>query len=380
MQYGGQLKEEKRKILNLVKSEYVNLDFSKLSIILDNNAGEPRWMDTYVMLYKANLPADITCYNILLEKLSSRTFWFYYESGDKHYLANANELMIKAYVHYLISNEKVEYFVNAKYIPHKDYIKEILKISKFSECGIDVEHIKENEFVITPLNIKFKNIEEAKDVYDNLLDLSDFYKNVNVDKQVMLSNYEDVLKLSKDKRMLATVSNVTNYFDCKFNISDGNITFDGTDVEINNESSATNFQAKIIDAYHFFRNVINTKDKKDIISEIYNKKVDLEIKEEFEKNIASYINVMTNKDLIDWIITISKESGYSLKIEYDEQGIFYVDGAIIVTPLDAKEYYIDYMDKKKEKLAMTVYKNTIVSKIKRLWNRFKARFALGDVR
>ena len=79
--------------------------------------------------------------------------------------------------------------------------------------------------------------------------------------------------------------------------------------------------------------------------------------------------------MIDWIVTISKESKYTLKINFDEQGVFYIDGAIIVTPQDAKEYYIDYMDKKKEKLAMAVYNNNIVNKIKRVWNIFKSKFS-----
>ena len=63
-----------------------------------------------------------------------------------------------------------------------------------------------------------------------------------------------------------------------------------------------------------------------------------------------------------------------LKINFDEQGVFYIDGSIIVTSQEAKEYYIDYMDKKKEKLAMAIYNNGIVNKIKRVWNMFKAKF------
>ena len=131
----------------------------------------------------------------------------------------------------------------------------------------------------------------------------------------------------------------------------------------------------MIDAYHFFRNVINTEKKRDIVSEIYNKKVSNEIKEQFENGISEYLNIVKNREMIDWIVTISKESKYTLKINFDEQGVFYIDGAIIVTPQDAKEYYIDYMDKKKEKLAMAVYKNNIVNKIKRVWNIFKSKFS-----
>ena len=131
----------------------------------------------------------------------------------------------------------------------------------------------------------------------------------------------------------------------------------------------------MIDAYHFFRNVINTEKKRDIVSEIYNKKVSNEIKEQFENGISEYLNIVKNREMIDWIVTISKESKYTLKINFDEQGVFYIDGAIIVTPQDAKEYYIDYMDKKKEKLAMAVYNNNIVNKIKRVWNIFKSKFS-----
>ena len=190
-----------------------------------------------------------------------------------------------------------------------------------------------------------------------------------------MNNYDAVLKLSKDKRMIATISNISSYFKGKFNIKDGFITVDGTDIKINDEETATSYQNAVIDAYHFFRNVINTTDRRDIISEMYNNNVSPEIKKEFEDNLSSYLKVIKNRDLIDWIVTISKESKYTLNITYDEQGVFYINGAIIVTPLDAKEYYIDYMDKKKEKLAVDIYKNTILNKIKTIWNKFRARFA-----
>ena len=198
---------------------------------------------------------------------------------------------------------------------------------------------------------------------------------MNVDKSVLLGNYDTVLKLSKDKRMLATISNISSYFKGKFNVKDGFITVDGTNIKIDDEGSATVYQNAVIDAYHFFRNVINTGDRRDIISEMYNNNIAPEIKAEFEENLPSYINVIKNRELIDWIVTISKESKYTLNITYDEQGIFYINGAIIVTPLDAKEYYIDYMDKKKEKLAVAIYKNTLLNKIKTIWNKFRARFA-----
>lgn len=369
------LREEKRRLLGLMNYEYVKLDFFKLTSTLDNNLNEPRWMDVYVLLYKAGLPADITVYNILLEKLSKPVFWFYFIDGEKRYLANADELLIKRYIYYLITGESAEYYVKSQYIPRKDYIKEILKVSKFSECGIYLKHVNDNKFRVEPFNIEFETIEEAKKIYEELLDIKDFYTNINVDKKVFLNNYDAVLKLSKDKRMIATISNISSYFKGKFNIKNGFITVDGTDIKINDEETATSYQNAVIDAYHFFRNVINTTDRRDIISEMYNNNVSPEIKKEFEDNLSSYLKVIKNRDLIDWIVTISKESKYTLNITYDEQGVFYINGAIIVTPLDAKEYYIDYMDKKKEKLAVAIYKNTILNKIKTIWNKFRARFA-----
>ena len=375
MHYDGLSKEEKKKILSIIKDEYVNLDFSKLTSVLGTNYDEPRWMDAYVQIYKAKLPPDISAYDILLEKLSESMFLMCFEDNGKSYIVNANELLIRAYNRFLITGEAIKYSMKAKYIPHKNYVKEICKIQKFYECGIYLEHIHEDKFRINPINVEFNNVQEARNAYDSLLDLNDFYMNVNMDKSEIFANYEDVLKLSKDKRMLATISNITNYFSCKFHISCGNIAYADTDVAMNDEKTATEFQARIIDAYHFYRNVVNTANKKDIISEIYNKKVDPAIKADFEENAPSYIKVIKNKDLIDWIVTISKESGYSLNITYDEQGVFYIDGAVIVTALDAKEYYIDYMDKKKEKLAVAIYKNNLITHVKKIWNKLRARFA-----
>lgn len=374
MRYNSTMLEENQKLLSLMNCEYVNLDFSKLSAVSVTNWWEPIFMDTYVLLYKANLPPDIIAYNILLQKLSQKTFYFTFVDSEDTYVSNANDLMIRAYVHYMITYEPVKYQIKAQFLPSKEYTKEILKISRFSECGIDVKHISKNQFMAVPINVTFDNIDSAKSLYDDLLDLNDFYKDVTMNKKVILENYLTVLKLSKDKRMLATLSNIKTYFNCEFTFKGENIAFDGTNYEIHDEETATSFQTKVIDAYHFYRNVINTTNKKDIISEIYNQKVEPTIKEEFVKNMASYINVIQNKELIDWIVTISKESKYTLSITYDEQGVFYIDGSIIVTPLDAKEYYIDYMDKKKEKLAMVIYKNNIVNKIKRIWNKFRARF------
>lgn len=375
MQFDCLQREEKRKILSLIKNEYIELNCSEISAVLDNNCAEPRWMDVYVSLYKADLPPNISVYNILLEKLSQRINWFYFEKDDKNYLVNADENLIKAYLWYKITNEAINYKVKAQYIPHRDYVRKICKIAKFAESGLYLKHISEDKFEIEPLNITFDSIGSAREIYDQLLDWNDFYKNVKMPKEVIYKEYQDILKLSKDKRMLATISNATNYFDCSFNMKDGNIVLENTDIVINDEQSATEFQARIIDGYHFFRNVINTKDKKDIISEIYNKNVDPEIKSQYEENLASYIKITENRELIDWIVTISKESNYTLNITYDEQGVFYIDGAIIVTAMDAKEYYIDYMDRKTEKLAVAIYKNNIITKIKKVWNKFRARFA-----
>ncbi len=375
MKSSNLLREEKRELLNLVNYEYVKLDFTKLSSILDNNLAEPRWMDTYVWLYKAALPPDVTIYNILLEKLSTPVLLFYYKNGEDRFLANANEFMIKEYVNFLTNGAPVEYYVKSQYIPNKDYIKSILKIVKFSECGMYVKHIEKDKFKIENTDMCFENASEAKKMYEDLLDISDLYKNTNISKNILKINYKEALELGKDKKMLATISNICTFFKCDFDIKDGCLVLKNSDIKIQDEDTATKLQNKIIDAYHFFRNVINTQNKKDIISEIYNKKLDIGIKEQFEKDLVSYINIVKNKDLIDWIITISKESKYTLNITYDEQGIFYIDGAMIVTPLDAKEYYIDYMDKKKEKLAVAIYKNNIVTKIKQLWTRIKAKFA-----
>ena len=295
-------------------------------------------------------------------------------------------LLISVIIKFIGTLNPIKYYIKSQYIPKNEYIKELLKVSKFSDCGIYLKHISDNKFSIEPFGLCFETIEDAKRIYEELLDIKDFYANVNVDKSVLLGNYDTVLKLSKDKRMLATISNISSYFKGKFNVKDGFITVDGTNIKIDDEGSATVYQNAVIDAYHFFRNVINTEkfpivvdgtrlDRRDIISEMYNNNIAPEIKAEFEENLPSYINVIKNRELIDWIVTISKESKYTLNITYDEQGIFYINGAIIVTPLDAKEYYIDYMDKKKEKLAVAIYKNTLLNKIKTIWNKFRARFA-----
>ena len=204
MQFDCLQREEKRKIISLMKNEYIDLDCSKISAILDNNCDEPRWMDVYVSLYEANLPPNISVFNILLEKLSQRINWFYFEKDHKNYLVNADEGLIKAYLWYKITNEPVNYKVKAQYIPHRDYVRKICKITKFEESGLYVKHISEDKFLVEPLNLTFDSIQTAREVYDQLLDWNDFYKNVKMPKQFLYDEYQTVLKLSKDKRMLAT--------------------------------------------------------------------------------------------------------------------------------------------------------------------------------
>ena len=45
-----------QKVSAIMKKEYVPFRFSELNLILDNDYNEPRWMDTYILLYKAALP------------------------------------------------------------------------------------------------------------------------------------------------------------------------------------------------------------------------------------------------------------------------------------------------------------------------------------
>ena len=61
MQYDKLLAEEKRKLLNIVKHEFVSLDFSKMTDILDNNYSEPLWMDVSVLLYSLNIKKVDIC-------------------------------------------------------------------------------------------------------------------------------------------------------------------------------------------------------------------------------------------------------------------------------------------------------------------------------
>ena len=147
-----------------------------------------------------------------------------------------------------------------------------------------------------------------------------------------------------------------------------------TNISIEDEETAKGFQAHLLDTYQFFRNVVDSEKKRDIVSEVYNKKVSPEIMRKFTNNVARYLNVVENKDLIDWIITIARESKHTLNIDFDSQGVFYIEDAIIVTPLDAKEFYIEYMEKKKDKTSMIIYQKGILNKMKKVWNAIKDKF------
>ena len=123
MQYDKLLIEDKRKLLNIVKNEYVELDFSKLKNVFDNNYKEPLWMDVSVLLYNLNIKdADILAFDILLNKFSKQFMRFYFKYGDKRYIATSNELVIKEYLWYLITKEPIKYTINTQYIPQKPKI------------------------------------------------------------------------------------------------------------------------------------------------------------------------------------------------------------------------------------------------------------------
>ncbi|MBR4110217.1 MAG: hypothetical protein IKK43_00790 [Clostridia bacterium] len=374
MQYDMLLKDEKRKMSNLIKYDFVKLNFSYLKLILDSNYNEPRWMDIYILLYKANLPKDIIAYDILLEKLSKPLNKFYFKRDGKRYIVNADENMYRAYTRFLITNEIVEYNLKSQFMPDKEYIKEIIKFNKYKECGIYINHINENEFALEPINYKFDNIDDAKQIYEKIFDGYDLFKNLKLKKNNFLENFESCVELGKDKRMIATLSMTLSYFDCDFEILEEGIYLTGSDIKIDDESSADIFYAKLIDAYHFFRNVVNATNKKDIISEIYNKKVSEEIRKEFEKNIPRYLKIIEQKDLIDTIVAISKESNYTLPITFDEQGVFNIDGNLIVTPKEANEYYNYYMDTKKEHVSLAEYKPNLITRIKKVWSVIKSKF------
>lgn len=374
MQYGQSLIEENRKIFTIIKEKYIEFDFSKLTSIYECNLNEPRWLDIYILIYKCNLPPDIKAYDILLKKLSRPVLRFGFKDGENNYVLEANELLLSRYVWYLITKDTTKYYMKSFFVPKRDYLKVLLKFNRFCDSGIYIENIDENKFCIQPTKYKFDNINDAVSLYNKFLDAYDIFRSVKISINNFLQNLECAIELGRDKRMIATLSNILSYFDLNFILKDNYITLDGTNFKITNESEADKFQVKLIDAYQFFRNVVNTESKKDIVSEVYNRRLSPEIRKQFEDNVVSYFKVIQNQDLIDWIITISKESKYTLNITFDEQGVFYIDDDIITNSVDAKEFYIEYMDKKKEKLAMTIYKNNILNRIKSIWNKVRAKF------
>lgn len=370
------LKDEKRKIASIMKKEYVTLKFSELHLILDNNYNEPRWMNTYILLYKASLPKNIVAYDILLEKLSSSLLKFYFKKEDgRRYLVSANEKIFKEYVWYLTTKEDKEYTFLAQYLPSKEYIKEVLRFSKYRKCGLVLENVKEDEFVLNPIGYRFETAEEARMVYEKLFDAYDLFVNLKLEKDNFIKNFYSCLKLGKDKRMIAILSTMISYFDCKFIIQNEAVSIAGTEIVIQDEQSAKAFEAHMMDVYHFYRNAINTKNKRDIVSEVCNKKVAKEIMEEFTKDIAKYSNLVTNyKGLIDWIITISRESKYTLTIKCNDKGVFFIDNVRIANEQEAEFYYIEYMEKKSEHLSLVEYKSSILMKLKKFFSFIKIKF------
>lgn len=375
MQYGQSLIEEKRKVLTLMNKKIVKLSFSNLTSVLDNNLYEPRWMDVYVWIYKCKLPSDAIIFNILLEKLSSPILRFYFNVDDKRYVTNANEFLISRYLWYLITKDETPYYMETQYIPKREYIKEILKFNRFFDSGIYLKNIDENKFVIKPTEYEFDNTEGALSLYNKFLDAYDIYRSIKLSNKNFIEHINTAFEYGKDKRLIATLSNILSYFNIDFVLCDDYITMPGTDFKITCEKDGDRFQSRIIDAYQFFRNVVNTENKKDVVSEVYNRKISEDIRKEFEEGVVKYLKVTENQDLIDWIVTISKESRYTLNITFDEQGVFYIDGDIITNAADAKDYYINYMDNKKEKLAMAIYKGGLFNKIRNIWNKFKTKFA-----
>lgn len=375
MQFDRFLLEEKGKTLNLMRKKYIKLDFSKLTSIVENNLADPRWMDLYILIYKSGIAPDIKAYDILLQKLSVPILRFQFTYGDKTYISKATSVDIDLYLWYLISGEGVLYYAETQFIPNKNYLKELLKFNKFYSAGIYLENIDENQFKIMPTTHKFDTIEDATTYYNKFLDAYDTYRSLKLHKDNFLQNIDKAIEHGKDKRMLATISNILSYFDLEFELKEEHICLKGFDYKITNEKEADKFQVKLIDAYQFFRNVVNTDEKKDIVSEIYNRRLSIDVRKQFESHINEYLKIIENQELVDWIITISKESKYTLNITFDNQGVFYIDGSIVTTPAEAKEFYIDYMDNKKEKLAMSIYKNNIINRIKNVWNKFRAKFA-----
>ena len=375
MQYGKLLLEEKGKILNLMNQKFIKLDFSKLTSVVENNLADPRWMDLYILIYKSGLAPDIKAYDILLKKLSTSILKFSFTDGDKTYISNATDVAIDLYLWYLITGEATCYEAKVQFLPKKDYMKELFRFNKFYSAGITLENIDENRFRIAPTHFEFDNIDDAIVYYNQFLDAYDAYRSLKLSKANFIENINQAMEHGKDKRMLATISNILSYFNLQFILQDDYITLKGSHFKITNEKEADRFQVKLIDAYQFFRNIVNTEEKKDIVSEIYNRRLSAEIREQFEEHINEYFNAIQNQELVDWMITLAKESKYTLAITFDEQGVFYVDGNVITSPAEAKEFYIDYMDNKKEKLAIAIYKNNILNRIKNVWNKFRAKFA-----
>jgi hypothetical protein len=370
------LKDEKRKICSIMKKKYVPLKFSQLHLILDNNLNEPRWMNTYILLYKASLPKNIVAYDILLQKLSKSMLKFYFKTEDeKRYIVNADEKLFKAYVWYLTTKEDKTYKMLAQYIPPKDYIKEIMRFSRFEKCGLVLENVDDDEFMLSPIGYNFKSEEEARMVYEKLFDAYELFTTLKLNKKNFLENFYSCLKLGSDKKMLAVLSTMISYFDCKFLVLDDVITLKNTNIAISDEATSRAFESHMMDVYHFYRNVINTKDKRDIVSEVCNKKVSKAIMKDFSNNISKYSNIVANnKGLVEWIITISRESKYKLHITVTDNGVFFIDGTRIANEHEAELYYIDYMENKSNHVSLVAYKSSIISKIKKIFSFFKFKF------
>ena len=370
------LKEEKRKMIQIMKSEYVNLKFSELHLILDNNFNEPRWMNTYILLYKASLPKNIIAYDILLQKLSSSLLKFYFKKEDgRRFVVHADEKMFKAYVWYLTTKEDREYTMLAQYMPSKDYIKELMRFSKYEKCGLKLENVYEDEFVLNPIGYSFHSEEEARMVYEKLFDAYDLFINLKLQKRNFVQNFHSCLKLGKDKRMIAVLSTMISYFNCSFAVAGDIITIPDTNIAISDESTAKAFESHMMDVYHFYRNVINSKNKRDIVSEVCNKRVSKDIMADFTKDIPKYSNIVANnKGMVEWIITISRESKYKLKITVNDKGVFFIDGTRVATEQEAERYYIDYMEHKSQKVSLVTYKGSFFSKLKKIFSFFKFKF------
>lgn len=376
MQYESLLEDERRRISSVMKKQYVTLRFSELHLILDNNYNEPRWMNTYIMLYKASLPKNIVAYDILLEKLSRSLLKFYFKKDNgKRYIVSADDKIFREYVWYLTTKEDKEHTYLAQYIPDKDYIKEVLRFSKYKKCGLILENVKEDEFVLRPIDYRFSTPDEARIIYEKLFDAYDLFVNLKLEKNNFIKNFYSALQLGKNKKMIAILSTMISYFNCSFMVCDDYIGINGTDIMINDEQTAKAFESHMMDVYHFYRNVINTKNKRDIVSEVCNKKVSKEIMQEFTENIAKYSNLISNnKSLVDWIITISRESKYTLNIKCNDKGVFFIDNVRVATEQEAEFYYIEYMEKKSEHLSLVEYKSSILMKLKKFFSFIKIKF------